>query len=63
MRLKPAEVRIVNAIRGLKVGQVLINKGANGAVQVETRFKGQVGAPVQQAQVGAHQGKVDRLRG
>ena len=48
MRLKPQEVRIVNAVRSIRSGQVRVIKDEAGKVEVETNGRLQ-GAPVQQS--------------
>lgn len=39
MRLKPHEVRIVNAVRRMGAGQVRVIKDAGGKLEVETNEK------------------------
>lgn len=37
MRLKPSEVRIVNAVRKLRKGRISVTKSAEGHIEVDTR--------------------------
>lgn len=39
MRLKPSEVRIINAVRGIRAGQVTVNKTEAGQIDVRMRSK------------------------
>lgn len=37
MRLKPSEARIVNQIRGMQKGRIIIDKAAEGDLRITTR--------------------------
>lgn len=37
MRLKPSEVRIVNAVRGMRKGRIIVSKLFDGRVEVDTK--------------------------
>ncbi len=37
MRLKPSEVRIVNAVRGLRKGRIIVTKLFDGRVEVDAK--------------------------
>lgn len=63
MRLKPAEVRIINEIRNLKAGQVVVNKGLSGQLDVRKHWKDAEQQGVQPAERGAVTGGLGRLRG
>lgn len=39
MRLKPSEARIVNQIRGMQKGRIIIDKAAEGDLRITTRQK------------------------
>ena len=62
MRLTNEETRIVNAIRGIKKGRVMVHKGQDGQFNVEIHAQVQPLAAVQQSQA-ARPGRVDKLRG
>ena len=63
MRLKPAEVRIINEIRGLKAGQVIINKGSSGQLDVRKHWKDAEQQAVQPAERDGATRRLGQLRG
>ena len=65
MRLQPAEIRIINAVRGLGTasgGQVLVNKGESGQLNVHVQWRDKQPS-VKQADQPNGQRRVDSLRG
>lgn len=65
MRASDSELRILKTIRGVKKGQILINKSETG--QVDVHVKGQIqGQPIKQVRQSGSPGNpmpTDRLRG